>query len=128
MRRRGPTGEISFSFGERKHLLSMVIIDVAANMGESERRSLGFPPKGQVACKQGAMWLCVNTKSQSSAIAVHGLAVGVFSKLSPAATLWSDRLGISATCSRGWARGRRDLPCSERDPARPKNRGRAAPS
>ena len=59
MRRRGPTGEISFSFGERKHILSMVIIDVAANMGESKRRSLGFPPKGQVACKQGAMWLCL---------------------------------------------------------------------
>ena len=41
MRRRGPTGEISFSFGERKHILSMVIIDVAANVGESKRKSLG---------------------------------------------------------------------------------------
>ena len=62
MRRRGPTGEISFSFGERKHILSMVIIDVAANVGE---RASASPwdspqaPKGQVACRQGAMWLCL---------------------------------------------------------------------
>ena len=51
---------------------------------------------------------------------VHDLAVGVFSRLPPVAPLWSDRLGISATCSRGRARGRRDLPCSERGPVRPK--------
>ena len=45
MRRRGPTGEISFSFGERKHMLSMVIIDVAANRRE-QAQVLGIPPQG----------------------------------------------------------------------------------
>ena len=53
---------------------------------------------------------------------VHNMAVGVFSRLPPAAPLWSDRLGISATCSRGRARGRRDLPCSQRDPTRSESR------
>ena len=57
---------------------------------------------------------------------VHDLAVGVFSRLPPAAPLWSDRLGISATCSRGRARGRRDLPCSQRDPTRSEPDHRAA--
>ena len=33
MRRRGPTGEISFGFGERKRLLSVVIIDVGFGTG-----------------------------------------------------------------------------------------------
>ena len=65
------------------------------------------------------VWSSLAVSSRAAA-AVHALSVGVFSKLSPAATLWSDRLGISATCSRGRARGRRDLPCSERGPAQPK--------
>ena len=65
------------------------------------------------------VWSSPSVSSRAAA-AVHALSVGVFSKLSPAATLWSDRLGISATYSRGRARGRRDLPCSQRGPAQPK--------
>ena len=65
------------------------------------------------------VWSSLAVSSRAAA-AVHALSVGVFSKLSPAATLWSDRLGISATYSRGRARGRRDLPCSQRGPAQPK--------
>ena len=64
------------------------------------------------------VWSSPSVSSRAAA-AVHALSVGVFSKLSPAATLWSDRLGISATYSRGRARGRRDLPCSQRGPAQP---------
>ena len=70
MRRRGPTGEISFSFRERKHILSMVIIDVAANIGESKRRSLGFPPRGKWHASKGpcgsVWWLCVPSSGSCS--------------------------------------------------------------
>ena len=70
MRRRGPTGEISFSFGERKHILSMVIIDVAANVGESKRKSLGFPPRGKWHAGKGpcgsVWWLCVPSSGSCS--------------------------------------------------------------
>ena len=41
-------GEISFSFGERKHLLSMVISTCAAiwDYGRERAQVLGIPPQG----------------------------------------------------------------------------------
>ena len=66
MRRRGPTDEISFGFGERKRLLSMVIIDVAANtsrreqaqvLGSSPQGASGMQARGHVALSGGCVCL-----------------------------------------------------------------------
>ena len=70
MRRRGPTGEISFGFGERKLLLSMVKSTCAAIWERASAGPWDSPPRGKWHASKGpcgsVWWLCVPSSGSCS--------------------------------------------------------------